>query len=559
MKTSSLLRFGLAGALLCTATTAVATAQAAKPAPACVTALACGADLQAMVDLETRMVDAMQVGHAVPVVYDSAEQLPGHVVAAPYWGDTALWTGVYVGGESLRYAVSKRHLSSGRQDQRQFWLAQRDEALARIRVMLAAEHRDVSIAEDWHGSLRVPPLVNKDPTGPHAVDFGGGLVDGQRGMVTRGCTPVGLGPMGINPPDHDPANPVNDNSNHVTQITWTHGDGRTYNCETSPSRDTYAGLTFGMLTAFDLVGPDEPALREQIRGDLLAMGDYLVRYGWNYVRPSGYISTQSFENNFVEPLMVQVPMARLNMTNAARHVASSTADRQKWDAIWAEELASQGSLLGVSMEVDSLQPNDGYFKFNLHHLAGFNLLRTTTGVEHDVIARGFAVMDKTTRDDGNAHFEALTYAVTGETPRRDAAVTHLEQWLDYRAASSHGQVVRNSDRCGVDLACVPHDQYDVAVEQAPGGSVTWYPGAPDAPPLSSPAGLRAARPLPVAVRPPGDFLWQKPPTELDGQQPATWREPGIDYLTPYWMLRYLTEVAPPAAEPLPEWAGPAHL
>ena len=54
--------------------------------------------------------------------------------------------------------------------------------------------------------------------------------------------------------------------------------------------------------------------------------------------------------------------------------------------------------------------------------------------------------------------------------------------------------------------------------------------------------LRAKDPLPVALRPPGDFLWQEPPWKLNGQQPANAREPGIDYLTPYWTLRYVDEV-----------------
>ena len=69
--------------------------------------------------------------------------------------------------------------------------------------------------------------------------------------------------------------------------------------------------------------------------------------------------------------------------------------------------------------------------------------------------------------------------------------------------------------------------------------------------------LDGATPLPVAIRPPTDFLWQRPPTTLEQpQQPATHREPGIDYLTPYWMLRYYTEVEHPAQGPLPTWVGP---
>jgi hypothetical protein len=100
---------------------------------------------------------------------------------------------------------------------------------------------------------------------------------------------------------------------------------------------------------------------------------------------------------------------------------------------------------------------------------------------------------------------------------------------------------------------VPTDQYDFAVDQAPGGEVAWYPGSP-----VSPAPPRSTTPLPVAERPPTDFLWQRPPTALKSSpQPATYSEPGIDYLTPYWLVRYFTEVAPPANQPLPTWPGPA--
>ena len=589
----SLVRIRLATAVALFSTSlggVVALAAPPNPGTAATTPLASLAGnpgVPAMVDLETKMTDSLQFGHAVPVVFDSPDQTVGHVVSAPYWGDTELWTGVYLGGESMRYAVAKHYLTttspdhgksmgmgnSGNapghnkdtlsDDEREFWTAQREESLARVRTILAAEHRDINIAEDWTGELRVPPSVNtQDPSGPHSADFGGGVIHGERGMVTRGCTPVGLGPLGINPPNSDAANPINNHSNHVYEITWQHGDGGRYYCETSPSRDTYAGLVFGLLTAFDMVGPDESALRAQIRDDVLAMADFLVKYGWNFPRPNGYVGTRNDEDGFISPLMLHVPMARLNIANAARQVADaagSAADRQKWDAVWAEELASQGPILGSSLEVNSAQPNEGYFKFNLDHLNGFNLLRTLKGSERDVMLRGFAAMDKTTRDDINAHFEAITYAVTGDVGRRDAAVTHLGEWLTYRSATGDGQPIHNSARCGSEFACVPKDQDDLAVDQVPGGSVTWYPGAPDAPPLSNASGLRAARPLPVAVRPPADFLWQQPPTALDGQQSPSWREPGIDFLTPYWMLRYYTEVAPPLSTPFPEWVGPAHL
>jgi hypothetical protein len=565
--TRSRLLSAIIAVVLLTATYGGVSAVAGSPSPSRPFAagpLAGDADVAAMLDLEAKVDDALQQGHAVPVHFPSPDQVPGTADATGGWGDSGLWTGVYLGGESMRYAVAREHLASGRQ--KDFWTAQRDEALGRIRTILAAEHRDITIAEDWTGSLRIPPDVNtEDPTGKHAANWGGGVIHGEAGMIMRSCTPKGLGPMGINAPTVDPVHPVNNNSNRVFEITWSSGDGRTYYCEASPSRDTYAGLTFGLLTAFDMVGPDHPDLRNQIRDDLLAMGDFLLKYGWCYPRPHGYVSADHDFDGFISPLFVYVPMARLNLANAVRHVldvaatpAQQTA-KQKWDAVWAEELANEGPQLGPSMVIDSAQPNDGYYKFNLHHLTAFNLMRTTTGAERDLLLRGFAPADKTTRDDINAHFEAITYSMTGDRWRLDAAVAHLRQWLDYRANISGGNAVTNSTRCGTEIRCVPKDQYEIAVDQAPGGSVTWFPGQPDLPPVSEQQRLRAARPLAVADRAPSDFIWQREPTILDGREDAQWREPGIDYLTPYWMIRYFTEVAPPAATPFPEWAGPAFL
>jgi hypothetical protein len=422
-----------------------------------------------------------------------------------------------------------------------------------MRTILAAEHRDINIAEDWQGSLKLPPDVNTDdPGGTHLANFGGGIIRGQRGMIMRSCTPVGLGAMGISDPTVDVAKPVNNNNNRSFRITWTHGDGGTYNCETSPSRDTYAGLTFGLLTAFDMLGAEDLALKDQIRTDLVSMGEFLLKYGWNYPRPHGYISANHDFDGALSPLFVYVPMARLNLTNAVRHVletGGSTTMQLKWKAVWAEEVATQLPQLGGSMEIDAAQPNDGYYKYNLHHLTSFNLLRTTTGWQRNLIAQAVGIMDKTTRDDLNAHFEAITYAVTGEYGRMASAVGHLHEWLAYRATTEAGPVA-NSHDCGTSIVCVPEDKYEIGIPRAPGGAVTWFPGTA--------TNLRAARPLPVTKRPPTDFLWQRPPTNLDGYDGPTARQPGIDFLTPYWMIRYFTEVAPPAYKPLPGWFGPAH-
>ncbi len=544
------------------------TANGASPKPLPDGPLGAVDDVAWMQDLETKMADNLQQGKAVPIDFTTGEQAPGQVASTGGWGDSGLWTGVYLGGESLRYATAKAHLATLKanwnphadkapghadvQQQVEFWTAQRDQAMARVRTILAGQHRDITIAEDWNGTLKVPsastnPCVqNSGLPGcdRHAADFGGGVIPGEKGMLMRACTPR-LGRMGIGDPSNYPDHPIENNANRVFQIKWTHGDGVVYNCETSPSRDTYAGVTFGLLTAYDFI--DDPALKSQIRGDLQAMGDFLLKYGWSYPRPHGYVSAKHDFDGAISPLFVYVPMARLNLTNAVRHVladGSDAAAKAKWDAVWAEEFATEGPQLTASMEIDSLQPNDGYYKFNLHHLTAFNLLRTLTGAERTLVAQAVSVMDKTTGDDLNAHFEAITYSQTGDADRLSGAITHLREWKQYRVNTSEGRVVNNTFRCDKDLACVKKDQYELGT---PAGDVAWFPGT---------GGQRAARPLPVPLRAPSDFIWQRDATTLNGSEGATHREPGIDYLTPYWMLRYYTEVDKPTQGSFPAWVGP---
>jgi hypothetical protein len=451
----------------------------------------------------------------------------------------------------MRYQVAKKKLSTPGLSPADttFWTDQRNAAMARVREILAAEHRDINIAEDWEGKLIIPPQTDLDDplNDNHIANFGGGIIHGEKGMIQRACTPVGLGALGVSNPTNYPDDPIKNNDNRVFQITWKHGDGRTYNCETSPSRDTYAGLTFGLLTAFDMVSPDAPDLRNQIREDLLSMGNFLFKYGWTYPRPHGYVSVEHDFNGFFSPLFVYTPEAQLNVVNAVRHVVDNggrLADKLKWDAIWAEDFATMAPAIPGSVGSDALDPHGSYYKWNLSHLNAFNLLRTNTGVARDILLRGMSPMDKTTKDDVNAHFEAIMYAMTGEQQRLAQATTHLREWLQWRANVEAGPV-KNSIRCGIDLKCVPADRQEIGTNLVNGGSIIVAKGQYGP--------WRAARPLPVAQRTPTDFLWQRSPDQLDGSQDPRHRMPAIDFLTPYWMIRYFTEVAPPALTPMPDF------
>ena len=557
----------IAGALTAAALVVPARAAApAAPAGPCVGPLACGTALDAALEREARAADHLWYGQMLEIDYNTAAQLPGDVRSGGAWGDSGLWTGVYLGGESLRYATAKGKLAgvSGplTLEEQAFWVGQRDEALGRVRTMVAKFHLLARIGREWKTSF------SPNPTG-NPPSFGGGVLQGEDGLLMRACAPDPTGKtpaIGIRP---------NENKRVFGPFRWE--DGVDYYCETAPSRDTYAGVTFGLGLAFDLVSGDDPAMREQIRSDILVLATRLVKYGWTFPRPHGNVSIPAplpvpggnghFFDNFISPeFMEQVPLARLNIATIANHMASTTKGPEKkvWKAVYAEELASQLPVLGLSMEVDAIQPNEGYYKYNLHHLTGYTTLRLTPepAVQKE-IRRALAIMDKTTGDDLNAHFEAITYAMTGERARHDRAVTHLGQWLDYRR-NIHAGPVTNSTRCGGDIECVLADQLDIdtgaAVVTVPGQPLTVDDPSSENPDrtLIKPRPLRARFPLPVAERPPSDFIWQRPPTNLNGGDAPTHSAPGIDYLTPYWMLRYYSEIAPPARAPLPAWVGPAH-
>ena len=496
----------LAAASFVAASVAAIAPHASAGDAGCASPLACGTPVAIMQTQERNAADAFRNGYMTELDFKTAAQKPGDLAGANGFYDSGLWTGVYLGGESMRYATAKHYLADKHLSapDAAFWTAQRSESYARVKAMVEMYDRNINIAQDWHTSLKVPPTIN--PTSQfHTVDFGGGVFQGEPGMIMRACMPTTT-PAAFGIPDDK-----HDENRTVGPFKWK--DGKSYFCAGSPSRDTYAGTTFGLLTAFDLVSPDNPAMRHMISKNVMTMTNFLFKWGWSYPRPWGYVSTNHDFDNFISPLMVYVPMAQLNMANASRHVADldgTSAEKQKFDAIWESTFASEIGQLAGSFEVDAHPVDDSYFKWNLHHLTAFNLLRTTSGSERDVISKSFKFVDDTVGGDINAHFEAITYSMTGEKSRADAAIRDLGQWMAYRQNTANGKVINNAKACG--SAC--------------------------------------AAPLPVAKRPPTDFIWQRSPrTDINGSQPATHRTPGIDYMTPYWMLRYELEVVHPALRP----------
>ena len=511
-------------------------------------------DLDAGLRFEERILDHFHYGQVHEQHYRTPDRVAGDIATLVGENDSALYTGNYLGAQAFRYALARSELAKlpgseqANSVRHRFWQAQLEGAKVRVDAMVEQFHLLINIAKNWQTQLD-PQLTGDDPIADGFIDFGGGVFPGEPGLLFRACTPDDA---------PDPLD-VGRNPERGRLVTLTWDDGKVYNCLGGTSRDAYAGTTFGLATALDLVGPDDPALAATVAADLMKMTDYALKYYWNQPRPHGEVVIPEVFggndlDNFFSPLFLYVPMARLNMLQVARRgasVAGTPEQQARYEALWIEELLASGPGLALSMEIDAAEPHAGYYKYHLHHLTGFNLIRLESDPAlRELFAQAFGVMDATTGDDVNALFEAMTYALTGEASRRDDAVVHHRQWLDYRANNdASGNNVQNSVDCGTVFACAPEDQVD-QVQPLPDGSeiVVTRPGTATR--------QRSVAPLPVARRRPADFMWQKDPTLLDENRGPTWESPAADFLLPYWMLRYYTEASPPPFAPFPAWPGP---
>jgi hypothetical protein len=538
--------------------------------------LSCAPDLGWAKDLEEKIGDHIWDGQIYELDYRFNDDgtVSDEITRVTHYGDSALWTGTYLAAESFRYATAKHHLAKPllSVDDRIFWTRSKAQAKARVADMVRKYEILVNISKLWNHEFS-PSLEQPG--------FGGGVIAGEPGYLMRACIDAAVpeyqrwsdAELGIGEDDAPPA-PYTKKRRVFGPFPWENADGSVtqYYCEDGTSRDAYAGATFGLQTAFDLVGGDDPAIRTRTATDLVTLGNFAYKYAWNTPRPHGRISLPLDEaepvtgmncdqfnaayppgcghdfENFISPLFVITPMARMNIALGAKHVAPavSLAETAKWEAIFAEEFATQGPVLAFSMEFDSIDPYQSYYKHNLSHLIGYDLgIRAPTPAHRLLFKQAVGAMDNTTGNDINAHFEAITYALTGEESRLEAAIKHLREWREYRTRIESEAFTNNSQFCGTTLECVPKDQREIT--PATGGDPIIVEGTSGS--------LRSRKPLPVARRRPTDFLWQREPNVLDGLEALNHRAPGIDYLLPYWMIRYHTEVAKPALEPFPVWPG----
>lgn len=247
------------------------------------------------------------------------------------------------------------------------------------------------------------------------------------------------------------------------------------------SRDQYAGVMFGLAVAYDMV--DDEILRGAISQMVTRVVDSLRRNNWTVRMPNGEVSTT---------FLVR-PDQMLAFTQIARHVNpdhfSNYYEAQR-------VLLITSMLAPIRVEVLS---DDSYFKFNLDYINMYSLLRLESSSFREVYEEGYDLLRERTAPHQNAFFNLIDLALTGPKADRDAeTVALLDGWLQRQRRDHFVHLGETVDTCG-DQACEP---------------------------------------VPIELRPPTDFVWQRNPFQLWGGLHGTIETAGIDYILPYWMSRY---------------------
>ena len=159
--------------------------------------------------------------------------------------------------------------------------------------------------------------------------------------------------------------------------------------------------------------------------------------------------------------------------------------------------------LGIDTAVDfDVASNSSYFKFNLDFMTFYNLVRLSSDSTY---LKTYQIVRNHTASHQNAFFDIIDRALQGPNSARDAEASMLlDQWLLRQARDQHVDLTSTVPVCGSE-ACTP---------------------------------------VPVPLRPPTDFLWQRDPFQLTGGGIGTIESPGIDYILSYWMGRYYGVISP---------------
>jgi uncharacterized protein (TIGR03437 family) len=252
------------------------------------------------------------------------------------------------------------------------------------------------------------------------------------------------------------------------------------------SRDQYSGVMFGLSTAYDLI--DDPTVQSNAAALITRIVNYLVGRLWTVVMPDGSVSTT----------FIGRPDQQLSFLQVAHHVNSHFSVTYDASSVF------MAAAVATPIAYDALS-DDSYYKFNLDYINLYDLLRLENGPNGSLYRASYAILRNHTASHQNAFFDVIDRALNGPNPARDAEMTALlSQWIQ-----------RPRRNFSVDLS----DTVPVCGDQA-------------------------CEPVPVPLRPPTDFLWQRSPFQLAGGGSGTIESAGIDYILPYWMARYYGALTP---------------
>ena len=158
---------------------------------------------------------------------------------------------------------------------------------------------------------------------------------------------------------------------------------------------------------------------------------------------------------------------------------------------------------GVDFDVAS---NSSYFKFNLDFMSFYNLVRI--GNDSSFL-HAYQIVRNYTASHQNAFFDMIDRALQGPNTARDAEANMLlDEWLLRPPRDPYADLTNTVKVCGSE----------------------------------------ACSPVPIPLRTPTDFLWQRDPFQLTGGGSSTIESPGVDYILPYWMGRYYGVISPDAVQ-----------
>src|SRR5579872_2664810 len=249
------------------------------------------------------------------------------------------------------------------------------------------------------------------------------------------------------------------------------------------SRDQYAGVVFGLAIAYDMV--NDSGVQSSISDLITRVIEYPRGHDWELPEPDGstnldFIVRPDYINTFLE---------------IGRHI-----NPQRFNGNTVRESILLAVPISTPIQVE-VQDDNSYFKFNLDYINFYNLIRLDPNTGTTDSRNAYAILRNHTATHQNAFFDIIDRSVNGPNAARDAEmVSLLDQWL-----------LRPSRDFFVDLTNT-------------------------VPVCGNPP--QACTPVPVPLRPPTDFIWQRSPWQLTGGTTGVVETAGIDYVLPYWMARF---------------------